>query len=62
MTLRPSRVLFIILGAAVLGLAVFGILAARVTSVAKMDGTDATVQFEAVLDSLDSGPPRVTGF
>ena len=41
MTLRPSRVLLIILAAAFLGFAVFGILAARVTSVAKVDETTA---------------------
>lgn len=60
MALRPSRILFIFLGAAVLGIAVFGILAAQVTSVAKVDRTDAKDSFAAVLDSLDSGTPRLT--
>jgi len=60
MTLRPSRVLLIILAAASLGFAVFGILAARVTSVAKVDGTEARDRFDAVLDHLDAGPPRLT--
>ncbi len=60
MSLRPSRILLIVLGAALLGIAVFGLLAARVTSMEKMDGTAANLLFEAIVDSLDSGPPRLT--
>jgi hypothetical protein len=59
MALKPSRILLIVLGAAVLGLTVFGFLAAQVTSVTKVDSIEASDSFQAVLDSLDSGPARL---
>ena len=60
MKLRPSYIGLIIGGAALLGLAVFGILAAGVTTVTRLDRDTALDQFEAVVDSLDLGPPRLT--
>lgn len=60
MSLRPSRILLIVLGAALVGVGVFGLLAARVTSMEKMDKDATHLQFQAVVDSLDSGPPRLT--
>ena len=60
MSVRPSRILLIVLAAALLGVGVFGLLAARVTSMEKMDEAAAILLFDAVVDSLDSGPPRLT--
>ncbi len=60
MSIRQSRILFIIIGAAVFGFAVFGILASRVTTIEKVKQDTARGRFEAVIDSLDSGPPRLT--
>ena len=60
MPLRPSRILFIVLGAAVFGFAVFGILAARVTTVEKVEQDAVRGKFQAIIDSLDSGSPRLT--
>jgi len=60
MSIRPSRILFIIIGAAVFGFAVFGILASRVTTIDKVKQDVARERFEAVIDSLDSGSPRLT--
>ena len=60
MSLRPSRILLIILGAAVFGFVVFGILAARVTTVEKVEQDAVRGRFEAVIDFLDSGSPRLT--
>ena len=60
MSLSPSRILLIVLGAAVFGFVVFGILAARVTTMEKVEQDAVRERFEAVIDSLDSGPPRLT--
>jgi hypothetical protein len=60
MSLRPSRILLIVLGAAVFGFVVFGILASRVTTMEKVEQDAVRGRFEAVIDSLDSGPPRLT--
>jgi len=60
MKLSPARVGLIVLGAALLGISVFGILVADVTRVTDLDAAAAESQFDAVLDSLDSGPPRLT--
>ena len=60
MSLRPSRILFIFLGAAVFGFAVFGVLASRVTTIEKVGQNAVRVRFQAVIDSLDSGSPRLT--
>ena len=60
MSIPPSRILFIIIGSAVFGFVVFGILAARVTTMEKVEQDAARGRFEAVIDSLDSGPPRLT--
>ena len=60
MSLRPSRILFIVLGAAVFGFAVFGILASRVTTIEKLEQDAVRGRFQAVIDSLDSGSPRLT--
>ena len=59
MSLRPSRILFIVLGAAVFGFAVFGILASRVTTIEKVEQDAVRGRFQAVIDSLDSGSPRL---
>lgn len=59
MSIRPSRILFIIVGAAVFGFVVFGILAARVTTMENVEQDAVRGRFEAVIDSLDSGPPRL---
>jgi hypothetical protein len=60
MSLRPPRILFIVLGAAVFGFAVFGILASRVTTIEKLEQDAVRGRFQAVIDSLDSGSPRLT--
>ncbi len=59
MKLRPWHIGLIIVGAVLLGLAVFGILAAGVTTVTRLDTDTARSHFEAVVDSLDLGPPRL---
>ncbi len=60
MSLRPSRILLIVLGAAVFGFTVFGFLASRVTTIEKMELDAVGGKFQAVIDSLDSGSPRLT--
>jgi hypothetical protein len=57
---RPSRILLVILGAALLGMAIFGLLASRVTSWTKADGSKAKEHFEEVLGTFASGSPRLT--
>ena len=59
MKLDPTRVGLGILVAALVGLAVFGLLASSVTSVTDSDQAAAYEVFRAVIDSLDSGPPRL---
>jgi len=59
MKLSPTRVGLGILAAALVGLAVFGFLASSVTSITDSDQAATFLVFEAVIDSLDSGPPRL---
>ncbi len=60
MSVRPSRILIFVIEAAMLGLVVFGILASMVTTIEEVKQDAVRERFEAVIDSLDSGPPRLT--
>jgi hypothetical protein len=59
MKLDSTRVGLGILGPALVGLAVFGLLASSVTSITDSNQAAACEVFQAVIDSLDSGPPRL---
>lgn len=59
MKIDPTRIGLGILVAALVGLAVFGLLASSVTSIMDSDQAAAYEIFQAVIDSLDSGPPRL---
>ena len=60
MAVRPSRIIMIVGVAAAVGVAVFWLLAAQVTSMEKMEADAAQLQISAMLDSLGFGPPRLT--
>lgn len=59
MKIDPTRIGLGILVAALVGLVVFGLLASSVTSITDSDQSMADEVFQAVIDSLDSGPPRL---
>ena len=63
MSMRPSRILLIILAVAVLGFAIFGLLAARVTSMEKVGRPAAQVGYSLLVLPLEGtgGPVGPAG-
>lgn len=59
MKIKPSRIGLIVLVGALAGVVLFSFLAAQVTSLTHPGRKAAMSRFEAVIDSLDSGPPRL---
>lgn len=59
MKISPTRIGLMVLGAALIGIAVFGLMAASVTTLTDSDQIQAFDRFEAVIDSLGGDPPRL---